>query len=58
MVDKTTNKIKFNKKLKVQISNINTLSSYELDPSENMLLLIRLQTFHNPIPLTSEKQEP
>jgi hypothetical protein len=41
MVDKTTNKIKFNKKLKVQISNINTLFSYELDPSENMLLLIR-----------------
>jgi hypothetical protein len=53
MVDKTTNK-----KFKVQISNINTLFSYELDPSENMLLLIRLQTFHNPIALRSEKQEP
>ncbi len=53
MVDKTTNK-----KFRVQISNINTLFSYELDPSENMLLLIRLQTFHNPIALRSEKQEP
>jgi len=58
MVDKTTNKIKFNKKFRVQISNINTLFTFELDPSENMLLLIRLQTFHNPIPLRSERQEP
>jgi hypothetical protein len=41
MVDKTTNKIKFNKKFRVQISNINILLSDELDPSENMLLLIK-----------------
>jgi hypothetical protein len=41
MVDKTTDKIKFNKNFKVQISNISTLPSYELDPSENMLLPIR-----------------
>jgi hypothetical protein len=51
MIDRTTNKIEFKKKkFRVQISNISTLLSYELDPSENMPLLVRQQASHNQIP--------